>query len=163
MPNYPMNLGPASYGGPDPGTFRPHGKVVEIFVGGELSGVAWRSSGKPVRSARIIVGLSVENRPVWAPKDVIEIVKEVRRRQVEDPSASFLVQKGIYQYHSTREIVEEDSVQVAIIDTVGIQAREFDAQMLTLAETLASRLRQETVILEIQSNGVTRKVMGVTP
>jgi hypothetical protein len=53
-------------------------------------------------------------------------------------------------------------VQVAIIDTVGIPARDFEAQMIELAEILASRLRQETVIVDIQANGVTKKVLGVT-
>ena len=163
MPSYPVNLGPASYGGPNPGTFRPHGKLVEISVE-NLAGIAWESkakAGKPIRSARIIVGLSVGKRATWEPRHVIDIVKEVRVRQVENPSASFLVQQGIYQYHS-KEVVEEDSVQVAIIDTVGIQAKVFEAQMVELAEALASRLRQETVILDIQTNGITKKVLGIT-
>jgi hypothetical protein len=155
-----MNLGPASYGGPNPGTFRPYGKLVEISVE-SLSGIAWQQVGKTIRSARIIVGLAVGHRRTWQPKHVIEIVKEVRLRQIDDPAASFLVQQGIYQYQKGT-IVEEESVQVAIIDTVGIPAKVFEAQMIELAEALASRLRQETVIVDIQANGVTKKVLGVT-
>ena len=160
MASYPVNPGAFTWRGPQPGSFQPTGALVE--VGSGLSGIDWQRTNK-ILGARLIVGLSVGKRPRWKIADVIRVVRAARE-QTSDPSASFLVQKGIYKHKDpTRGIVEEDSVQVLIIDTTdpAISQRVFEAQMIALGETLARAFKQESIIVEIQVNGLTRRVIGV--
>lgn len=143
------------------GSYHPTGKLRE-------HGSAHRQNpasilSKKTIAARVFVGLSVKNKPKWSANDVIKIVSAERKRQVGDPSASFLSQIGVYQHHDSGEIVREKSVQIVLIDTHGTSLPEFTKQVTELGELLAKKLKQESVIVDVQVNGVSRSVWWVTP
>lgn len=162
MPVYPFNHGPLHWNSPQGGGwFHPQGG---FFVDGatSFSGKAWTSSD--TLAARIIVGFNVGDVPTWTLDDLTAIVREIRQQQAGDPSASFVMQRGIYQHRdASKRVVQEDGAQVFIIDTTGLAEAVFEDQMVWLAEQIAGRLQQETVILEIQRNGITQRVHGITP
>jgi hypothetical protein len=114
-------------------------------------------------AARLVVGFKVGHTPTYNIDDLVEIVTEFRKAQGK-PDASFISQKGVYQHRSSGEIVVEDSGQVIIIiDVWRTPLDEFVDEMTTLAEHVAETMQQESVILEIQRNGVTQQVFSVVP
>lgn len=141
------------------GSFHPGGTLRSH---GARHNPAEQIKGKTI-SARLFVGLSVKNKPKWTPKNVIDIVSAVRTKQIHDPSASFLSQTGVYQHQDGKHVVKERSVQVIVIDTHGTPQKAFENQMTAMAETIARRLKQESVIVDVQVNGVSRSVWWVTP
>lgn len=154
----PVKPGSAYWGGKHSGSFRPYGPIKRNIP----NPVAWES--KDTLSARLFVGFSVGSEPRWSIDDLIEIVKDVREVQSpEDPSGTFLAQKGIYKYRSTGKTVEEDGGQVIIIDTQGLEQPVFEDQMVDLAEEIAARLEQEMVVIEIQRRGIVERTIGVMP
>lgn len=163
MPSYPCNLGTLRWSGPFGGSFRPEGKLTHVGtrpVAG-LGRTAWTSSD--TLAARIIVGFNVGSRPVYQMKDLIKLVKRVREEQHADPSATFIAQQGIYQHKDPAQgTVIEDGGQVVIIDLDGLGEGAFEGQMIEVAEVIAREFEQETVIVEIQKNGITQRVHGVT-
>jgi hypothetical protein len=165
MSAYPCNPGTLHWSGPESGWFRPQGglKVVdEKGVLGSLRGAKWTSTD--TLAARIIVGFNVGDKPTWTVDDLIPLVRAVRIKQTGDPSASFIAQKGIYQHRDpAKGTVQENGAQVLIIDTVGLPEAQFEDQMIQLAEKITRQFQQETVILEIQRNGVTQRVHGIEP
>jgi hypothetical protein len=112
-------------------------------------------------SARLFVGLNVGQRRGFTERDVVDIVWKTRKRQGRLGDASILSQKGIYEDRSGKRVVEP-SVQVIIIDLAGATKRKFVAEMQVLGEVLRRRLKQETVILEIQRRGVITDVFTIT-
>ena len=113
-------------------------------------------------AARVIVGFNRLGKKPATIKQLISIVRSVRTRQVGNPSSSFLLQQGIYQ-HQSGEVVEEPGAQVLIIETTGASRQDFEKQMIELAEVVATRLGQESVIVEIQKNGITQRTLSVGP
>jgi hypothetical protein len=156
MASYNVYAGEAVHG---TRRFRPKGKIHVHHVGAienpskRLGGVGY--------SARLFVGLNVGTRRGFTEKDVIAAVWRIRKRQKKSADASILSQKGIYEDFRGRRIIEP-SVQVIIIDTAGTPKREFVDEMKELAEGLRARLKQETVILEIQRKGVSTDIYSVT-
>lgn len=166
MPIIPCDLRTAYWSGPCAGSFRPKGEIRHVAVSAlaspTLGAEAWRSTD--TLSARLFVGFSVGGDPKYDLDDLIPIVREVRTKQApDDPSATFLLQRGIYKYRRTGEIVEEDGAQVVIIDTLGTDPETFEKQMIELAEEIARRLEQELVVVEIQRRGVVQVTIGVEP
>lgn len=162
MPAYPCNPGPASWSGPRAGAFRPYGRIAAHPRNGRLADVAWES--KDTLAARLFVGFSVGAEPRYDLDDLIAIVRAARERQApDDPSATFLAQRGLYKYKGTGRVVEEDGGQVIVIDTQGLPPAEFERQMVGLAEEIASRLEQEMVVVELQRSGLVEKTIGVVP
>lgn len=155
--------------GSDVGWFTPNGGL-HVHGEGELqpNRQLW-SDDKPLLAARIFIGFKVGNRVRWKLDDVVKIVKRVRANQVGNPSSTFLLQRGIYAHSpdagGAREVVDEPGAQVIIINTpdLNTSARDFQEQMTELSEELATRLKQESVILEIQRGGLTVKTIGVGP
>jgi hypothetical protein len=151
------------------GWFQPNGGIHVHGAASLKPNVELWSSDEPLYSARIIVGFNVLGEPRWALDDVVTIVKRERKRQTGDPSSTFLLQRGLYTHtekdSAERLIVDEAGAQVIIINTVdlGTGAREFQEQMKELAETLATDLQQESVILEIQKGGLAVKTLGIGP
>lgn len=123
---------------------------------------AW-SSDEPLTAARIFVGFNVGARPVWTIEDAIRIVRRVRKEQVGVPDSTFLYQRGLYTHKSSGETVEEDGTQIIFLNLpdFGVTKADFERQALDLAETLATELDQEEVIVEIQRGGMTEKTIGV--
>lgn len=145
------------------GSFRPNGPVI---AHGPLptsrNPEAWESDD-PVLAARLFVGFNVGPRPVWTIDDLIPIVRRVRERQGHKADATFLVQKGIYTSMKDSSVVEEDGAQVIVLDLDGTPAKAFKDEMVELGETIATRLEQETVILELQKGGLTTSTIGIVP
>lgn len=165
------NIGRFSWGHKgEYGWFHPNGK---LEVNGRAASFTenselW-SAAKALYAARIFVGFNVGSKPRWKLDDVVRIVRRVRKRQVGDPSSSFVLQRGIYAHAETvdgkRLVVDEKGAQVIIVNTpeMGSTTREFQQQMADLAEELATALKQESVILEIQRGGLTLKTIGMGP
>ena len=137
--------------------FHPHGRK-------QWSGdyrpnrTVWESAD--TYSARLFVGFNVGQETIFEMKDLVEVVRQVREKQVGDPSSSFVYQHGIYK-HQAGDIVEEPGAQVIIIN-MDASAKDFVAQMIALAETIARDMSQEEVVVEIQRNGVVERVLGVS-
>lgn len=168
MPAYPCNPGLFHWSGPVPGSFRPYGTLrKERMDGARFAGTAFDvdPAVEPMLSARLIVGFNVGAEPTWTLDDLVPVVRAARVAQApSDPSATFLLQRGIYQHRDrAKGIVEEDGAQVIIFNTTGADLDTFREQMVALAEEIARQLQQELVIVEIQANGVTQRLIGVEP
>src|SRR4029077_3567210 len=156
MTEYSCNVGEAVHG---KRRFRPKGRL-KCYEKGVRSNPIERLSGGGF-SARLFVGLKVGQRTAYKLDDVIAVVRRVRKRQGKSADASILAQKGIYEDRSG-ELVIEPSAQVVIIDLAGETKKTFARDMIELGEGLRRKLRQETVILEIQQRGVVRDVYSIT-
>jgi hypothetical protein len=144
------------------GSFRPNG--ARSGYGEEGARLAknftrW-SSNEMILASRIFVGFNVGPEPVYTLEDLVEIVKNLRWAQTGDPSSTFIAQRGVYR-HEGGEVVEEDGAQVIILNTTDMPYQEFVNQIVTLAEAIAERMKQEEVIVEIQRGGITQQVLGV--
>lgn len=146
------------------GFFNPNGKMT--FVGRNVdyfeNPPAW-SSRSPIYAARIFVGFNVGPRPRWSMTDVVRIVKRIRRAQVGSPDATFLYQRGLYTSKRDESVVDEKGAQIIILNLSGAPPRLFRQQMIDLGEEIATKLRQEEVIVEIQKGGISKETIGVTP
>jgi hypothetical protein len=122
----------------------------------------WSDRG-PTYSATLFVGFSVGDKPTWNMDDLVKLVKRVRRSQVKHPDSSFLYQKGIYTHESGGEIVTEDGAQVIILNVPPMVRKHsvFRKHMIKLAEIICRDMKQETVIVRIEKNGVLDETIGV--
>lgn len=166
MTKIPCDPGPANWAGPNPGSFRPSGRLLGYSSGrqlglAELGAVAWTS--EVTLAARLFVGFSVGSVPTWDMDDLVRVVREfLEVHYPENPAATFVAQRGVYKYVSG-ETVEEQGAQVILINAEGLGARDFEARVVSLAEEVAEDLEQELVIVELQENGVVKKTLGVVP
>lgn len=159
-----LNPGPLRFAR---GSFRPSG---ELHVHGDvgrasrrLNPAAWRSTD--TYAARLIIGFSVGDQPMWTLDDLVNLVRVFRTEQGK-PDASFLSQRGVYQHREgakAGQVVTEDSAQVLIVDVWDTPRDEFVNEIMALAEYLCEAMEQESVIVEFQKNGVTQEVVGVVP
>lgn len=156
MTDYSANVGEAVHGSR---RFKPRGRLV-CYERGALANPVERISGGGY-AARLFVGLKVGQKTAYKIADVIAIVRRVRKAQGRSADASILAQKGIYEDRSG-DLVVEPSVQVVIIDLAGLPKSEFVSDMKELAESLRKKLKQETVVLEVQRRGVVTDVFSVT-
>ena len=166
MPAYPFNPSVIHWNPPRPhrsGTFRPQGRFVVHGHNPDLVRNPRGWGSKRTLAARLIVGFSVGQVPTYSIDDLISIVERVRMEQTGNPSASFVAQRGIYQHHDGKTIVHEDGAQVFVINLSDLTDEEFTDQMVYLAEVIASEMRQEEVIVEIQVNGISQETIGVIP
>lgn len=164
MPAYPFNPGLFYWTPPRPhasGSFRPMGRITRHGSDTWLHNPSDWESAKTI-AARLIVGFSVGQDPKYSMEDLIPIVARVREAQTGNQSASFIAQRGIYQHHDGTTVTE-DGAQVFIINLTGVTMRKFKAQIVELAETIARELQQESVIVEIQVNGLSKVTIGVSP
>jgi hypothetical protein len=161
MTTHLCNAGEALHRRPDGGIsrFRPRGKL-RLHHEGAIENPSTRLGGGGY-SARLFVGLNVGQAKRYNENDIVDLVWRTRKRQGRSADASILSQKGIYEDRSGARVVEP-SVQVIIIDFSGQPKKAFTSEMVQLAEVLRKRLKQETVILEVQRRGVTTDVYSVT-
>jgi len=146
------------------GSFRPNGRMTLEGRGADFTeNPAGWSSRAPIYAARIFVGFNVGPRPRWSMGDVVQIVKRVRKGQVGSPDATFLYQRGLYTSKEDSSIVDEKGAQIIILNLSGATVKEFRRQMIELGEEIATKLRQEEVIVEIQKGGVSKETIGITP
>lgn len=147
-----------------PGSFRPNGELtVEARGSNFLENPTGWSTRQPMYAARIFVGFNVGQRPRWKMDDAVRIVKRVRKAQVGAPDATFLYQRGLYTSTQDKSLVDEKGAQIILLNLAGASAKEFRAQMIELGEELATVLKQESVIVEIQKGGVSKETIGITP
>lgn len=137
-------------------SFHPNGR--KTWHGYRPNRMTWQSAD--TYSARLFVGFNVGDETVYDMKDLVAIVREVRELQIDDPSSSFVYQHGIYKHHDG-QVVEEPGAQIIIIN-MGASPTKFAEDMTELAEAIAERMSQEEVVVEIQRNGVVKRVFGVS-
>jgi hypothetical protein len=149
-------MSPNGFGG-----FRPTGTR---HVGQDLleNPTTWES-GKTIYSARIFVGFKVGNKTRWSVKDLIRVMKAIRKRQGRRPDSSFIAQEGLYTSSRTGETIDEKGAQVMIINMVKLSLKEFTDEMIELAEEIARQLKQEEVVLQVQKNGMDYRTWGISP
>jgi hypothetical protein len=105
----------------------------------------------PQFSARIFVGFNVGREPVWTVNDVKAQAYFLRIEMKADPSLSVWAGEGIFK--SRKQLVSEESVQILILD-FGKDWDKFAKPMVPYAGTLARRLLQESVALQLNDKGV---------
>jgi hypothetical protein len=154
------------------GTFNvnPESKPVFVYKAGEKRFSiarkdlgAWADKG-PIYSAVLFVGFSVGNKITWTKGYLVELVKRVRRLQVKHPDSSFFYQEGIHIHESDgRGVVAEDGIQVIILNVPPMIRKRvvFRKHMVKLAETICRDMKQETVIVRIEKNGILDETIGV--
>lgn len=146
------------------GLFKPNGAISWYTTERDLTENPLRwEGGSETWTGRVIVGFARLNKPDVTLKDLIRVTRRMREHQTQDPSATFLLQKGIYRHKESGTVVEEDGAQVVIIDTHDTPPKKFEDQIVELAEAIARELEQEEVIVEIQKNGISQRVVGVGP
>jgi hypothetical protein len=114
-------------------------------------------------AARIFVGLNVGEKPTYTINDVVKATKEIRLQQGALPDATFIAQKGLYTEPAARggHLITENSVQIIIFDTEGLSLDAFGEKVVQLARGLRERFDQDSVIVELQEGGVSKKVLSV--
>jgi hypothetical protein len=161
MSSHLCNAGEAIHHHPDGSMrrFRPKGKL-RMHHEGMMPNPTSRLGGGGY-SARLFVGLAVGQKTTYTEDDIVDLVWRTRKKQKRSADASILSQKGIYEDRSGQRVVEP-SVQIIILDFSGQPKKAFVKEMVGLGEVLRKRLKQETVILEIQRRGVTTDVYSIT-
>lgn len=148
----------------DVGFFRPNGRLtLEGRSNAYVENPAGWSSRQPIYAARIFVGFNVGEKPRWKMGDAVRIVKRIRKAQVGTPDATFLYQRGLYTSKRDQSVVDEQGAQIIILNLAGSPVKEFRQQMVELGEEIATKLKQEEVIVEIQRGGISKETIGVTP
>lgn len=150
------------------GWFQPNGRTA--ISGRPAATLAsnrtlWEAD-EPLYAGRLFVGFNVGDEERWSMDDVVRLVRRVRGAQVQDPSSTFVYQRGLYSHHEgpgEGHVVDEEGAQIIVLNLpeFGVSPRDFEKQIVTLAEELATELEQETVIVEIQRGGVTAKTIAV--
>lgn len=143
MPSFPVNLGPFACSG---GSFRPYGK--------RITGGSRKVNPKLEApwSARFVVGFNVGHEQVY---DMDALVALVRAELGARPAATFIAQRGLYTHHDPRVgVVDEQGAQVVILDVEGLTEAVFVQKMRRLAKKLCRKMKQESILLEIQKAGV---------
>jgi hypothetical protein len=145
------------------GSFRPSGPIetYTLVDGYEPNPpvTRWRDPGQLMLSARFVVGFNVKSKPTWTVDDLIKVVRSKRSKQHQKPDSSFIAQRGIYS--GGRKLVVEDGAQVVIFNIFKVRDKTFVNQMIAVADEIADKLKQDTVILEIQRGGVVEESMGI--
>lgn len=141
------------------GVFRPEGDLL-AHTEKKVRMNPVRYTAETTLSARLFVGFNVKDKPTFKLDDLVDFVFEVRKK-TGHPEATFLSQRGIYKHKVSDRLVSEDGAQIIIIATWETTLKEFEKDMIDLAEKIAAEFDQEEVLVEIQTNGVTNKVMGV--
>jgi len=144
------------------GSFTPSTDTAIVYGEALEPNPELRDYGKVTWSARLIVGFKRRGKKAATLNQLVKIVRETRTKQTGNPSSTFLMQRGIYRHDDSGEVVDEPGAQVLIIN-MGASQKDFEKQMTELAEVIAVKLDQAEVIVEIQRNGVSKRVFGVGP
>ena len=146
------------------GTFKPNrGRPELAYARSKLMQPNNWKSTDATWAARIFVGFNVGETPTYTMDDLIALVKKARKAQVGRADSTFIYQKGIYTHSDGKTEVTEDGAQVVFINLdPSVTPEDFEAQMVALAEVIVQEMQQETVIVELQRNGIVQAVIGVT-
>ena len=102
-----------------------------------------------VYSARLIVGFNVGDTPTWNIDDLIKFTTESLAETGHWQGSSYLSQKGIWQ-----STPAEDGGQIIIIDMEHRSEKKFIDDMVELGDTLRHKMKQYSIVLEVQKNGL---------
>jgi hypothetical protein len=116
-----------------------------------------------VLAARLFVGFGARAKPTRSLDDVLRIVREVRVQQSGDPDMAFLFTEGVCWSKPPSTTEEEPGAQIVIIDQHRRTQERFQAEIVALAETLASFVGKERIFVEMQIGGAAFKIMQVAP
>lgn len=168
MIKIPFNNHPMTWRGG--GVFRPEGKF-EVVGSDEAvaqdNPIKWGS--RETWAARVIVGFKRRGKKPITMSQLVRLVRKIRLEQVGDPGATFLAQRGLYR-HDAGGIVDEPGAQVVIFNAdrvmpngkkVAVTPRRFEKDIEKLSEDIATVFDQESVIVEIQKNGITQRTFGM--
>jgi hypothetical protein len=122
----------------------------------------------PTWAARFFVGLSVGGRDTYSLEYLIQLVRSYLRSHGMKENSSFIAQKGVYTHEQGKRkglVVQENSAQVVIIYEGAPEFKQFVSRTgfcVKLAEHLCKKMDQETVIVDIQENGLSKYVWSVS-
>src|SRR3990167_2756317 len=163
MPALPINLGRFDAEGAG---FRPNGPIRRHGPVAKRNPIeeALKGSGG-VYAARIMVGFNVSDTPTWTMDDLVEVAFRFRKQQTGAPEATFFTTLGLYHDQARGVDVPEAGGQILIIRTSysGETIEKFINNMVVLAEEIAGAMEQNSVLLEIQKNGITYQDWRVVP
>jgi len=171
MPTYPFNNNPFRIFVPKRGgfSFVPRGPM--SFYGTRLNPkVDWLSKKTPNFSARFFVGLSVGHKPTWTVADVVKKTRAFLRDSQWKEDSSFIAQRGVYtedepedEQGTKRRVVSEHSVQIVLFKADAGTEPDFAVIVEKLAEHLCRILRQKSIIVDYQRNGISKHIWNITP
>jgi hypothetical protein len=133
---------------------------------------------RPQQGARLLIGFNVGTKKVWTVDGVLNLAFWYRRQQVEKafkegyakPSAvggdlgmTFLIQKGVWQTVGDKKAYPENGTSLILLNTISEEPRHFEQDMENLAEELATRLKQQAIIIEHQVRGVVEQTVTMLP
>ena len=149
--------------GSRPGGFRPNPGVPTIH-GVKHNPSRWDTDSTD--AARLVIGFNIGLARAFTLAQVIDMVKEIRLKQVGFPNSSFLSQEGIYTYQKgphKGEYTQEKGCQVILLNVppADVPLEKFYTDVIECAELLCKALSQEEIVVEIQHNGVVVKTMGI--
>jgi len=140
------------------GWWAPTAKIHRVLHGGARRNPVERiaTARKPLLSARLFVGMNVGGRARWKIKDVIASVTAALKRLAVPVDSSYLSQTGVWSSMATGRVVQEKSAQVVLFNLHGATEAAFGDQVAAVADAVRIALRQESVVAEVQRNGVSR-------
>jgi hypothetical protein len=112
------------------------------------------------RAARIFVGLSIKGRQTYSLAYLVSLVREFLRKRKFPEDSSFLSQRGVYTHQDSHKTIEEDSAQVVIIN-MGSPESKFKKTIVSLGEHICKIMRQDSVIVDYQKNGISEHIWEV--
>ena len=121
----------------------------------------------PTWTARFLVGLSVNGVETYSMDHLISLTRKYLRENGIKEDASFIAQKGVYTHEEGPEagkVVQENSAQVVLIYLGTPALEEFVSKegfCVKLAEHICTLMKQETIIVQIQKNGVEEATWSV--
>lgn len=133
---------------------------------------------RPTQGARLLIGFNVGTEKVWTVDGVLNLAFWFRRQQVlkafkegyASPSAvggdlgmTFLIQKGVWQTAGDKKAYPEDGTSLIMLNTISEEPQRFEQDMENLAEELATRLKQQAIIVEHQVRGVVEQTVTMLP
>jgi hypothetical protein len=150
VPSASAHLGRFVWDGPYAGSFEPDGPIERLGSDRVLA--------PPVRAARLVVASG-------ALDELLEVVREVRARQIPDADDPLVAaQGGAFRHREAGGEYRNDAgAQIILIDTDGSPRAQFEADMVEIAEAVARWFGQRIVMLDLQENGITQVVHAVSP
>jgi hypothetical protein len=154
---------------PRKGSFYPRGSVVVGHKGRRRNPLA--EEYDTTFAARLFVGLGVLGGKELPIQKLIAATRKFLREPIKvgktvynvGEDSSYISQKGVYKYEADGKVYEENSAQVIIIDTQGTPQSVWRSIMISLGEYLCRALRQESVYVELQKNGLVLSTLKVIP
>jgi hypothetical protein len=156
--------------GRESGSFEPVGKFSLAYKSGRtalnprLNPRPSDSADKPVLSARLFFGFGAGATPTWSIKDLLPIVKRVRKEQIDATDSAICYQNGVLSHMEKDVTVTEDGVQIVILNLQeAVTNKQFEDQLVELGEAITRELKQRQIIVEMQKNGLFQTTMGIVP